>query len=450
MRRAREGRARRQLQRDQEAAEGDNAGDNDDGAASTGTFRQETEAMDREGALTVYPYRVREGVGGNQRRLRMAREIVDKGRRSQGESEDVLRGVGGGGGSDVHAAAMDAAGKDTSNPPRTLASSSVQFMSAAAPQHTQAQVHALEMVQKELDAVEAEAQEALAAMLKRNEELDDAQEELRRFALKVERAQKAGRYRRPPPPEPLPLPFQLTAAAALRSRKKAKLQAEAEAKAKAEAEAEHRAKRVAREERRLVVSEKDSLVRVAEHEKGRSERDAKEASEADAERKKQAEKRAALDAAAERSYANRVLVRWRDRKKEFWKLFSIRLLPIMIPPLCLRVITFCVCVPSRVILNQVECPGCGEVVELLKLPRHQREDCENRLVPCKNFEYGCSCMVRVRDRARHEDASALLRPRPCLWFGGPSKANRIALDEEVMVMMGGNTGVMADVGRSRE
>ena len=28
----------------------------------------------------------------------------------------------------------------------------------------------------------------------------------------------------------------------------------------------------------------------------------------------------------------------------------------------------------------VECPGCGEVLELMKLPRHQREDCENRKV----------------------------------------------------------------------
>lgn len=55
-------------------------------------------------------------------------------------------------------------------------------------------------------------------------------------------------------------------------------------------------------------------------------------------------------------------------------------------------------------------------------------------VPCKNFEFGCACMVRVRDRKRHEDASDLTRPRSCLWFGGPSALNRIALDEEVKTM----------------
>ena len=50
-------------------------------------------------------------------------------------------------------------------------------------------------------------------------------------------------------------------------------------------------------------------------------------------------------------------------------------------------------------------PGCGEVLSLSKLQRHQREDCENRKVPCKNWEYGCRCLVRIVDRARHEDAS---------------------------------------------
>lgn len=28
----------------------------------------------------------------------------------------------------------------------------------------------------------------------------------------------------------------------------------------------------------------------------------------------------------------------------------------------------------------VECPGCGLVMELMKLPRHQKEECENRKV----------------------------------------------------------------------
>lgn len=44
-------------------------------------------------------------------------------------------------------------------------------------------------------------------------------------------------------------------------------------------------------------------------------------------------------------------------------------------------------------------------------------------------------MVRVRDRKRHEDASDLTRPRSCLWFGGPSALNRLALDEEVLFYM---------------
>jgi hypothetical protein len=28
----------------------------------------------------------------------------------------------------------------------------------------------------------------------------------------------------------------------------------------------------------------------------------------------------------------------------------------------------------------VECPGCGLVMELMKLPKHQKDECENRKV----------------------------------------------------------------------
>lgn len=67
----------------------------------------------------------------------------------------------------------------------------------------------------------------------------------------------------------------------------------------------------------------------------RPEREAESKKIADEERKAAAEKAMALDQAASASRARRVLV---------------------------------------------ECPGCGQVMELMKLPRHQKEECENRKV----------------------------------------------------------------------
>ena len=66
---------------------------------------------------------------------------------------------------------------------------------------------------------------------------------------------------------------------------------------------------------------------------------------------------------------------------------------------------------SRARRVAVECPGCGAIMAMRLLPKHMRDECENRKVPCKNFAFGCPCMVRVRDRGTHEDASHLMRPR---------------------------------------
>ena len=61
----------------------------------------------------------------------------------------------------------------------------------------------MEMVQRELESVEAEAATALAALMRKNEALSEAQTELRRFAARVERARKEAKLRRAPPTKPL-------------------------------------------------------------------------------------------------------------------------------------------------------------------------------------------------------------------------------------------------------
>ena len=69
-------------------------------ARQEGNFRQETEALEREGALAVWPYSVRRDATTAQRRLRAAREFVDTSRAagasagSGGDGSDSGRGGG--------------------------------------------------------------------------------------------------------------------------------------------------------------------------------------------------------------------------------------------------------------------------------------------------------------------------------------------------------------------
>lgn len=50
------------------------------------------------------------------------------------------------------------------------------------------------------------------------------------------------------------------------------------------------------------------------------------------------------------------------------------------------------------------CPSqaCGARFLVTDRARHNREDCANRKVPCKNWECGCHQMIRIRMRKLHE------------------------------------------------
>jgi hypothetical protein len=68
----------------------------------------------------------------------------------------------------------------------------------------------------------------------------------------------------------------------------------------------------------------------------------------------------------------------------------------------------------------VICSGCGQEVPLIAYRRHVREQCANRLVPCKNHPLGCPVMVRMQDRRTHEfvDSRREAQARTCLYMGG--------------------------------
>lgn len=68
-------------------------------------------------------------------------------------------------------------------------------------------------------------------------------------------------------------------------------------------------------------------------------------------------------------------------------------------------------------LEQVACPACGELQQLRYLKKHEVEQCDNRRVNCRNQCLGCSVMVRVKDRAKHEHVDGQRSIRRCICFG---------------------------------
>jgi hypothetical protein len=66
----------------------------------------------------------------------------------------------------------------------------------------------------------------------------------------------------------------------------------------------------------------------------------------------------------------------------------------------------------------VMCSGCGEMVQLLYLKRHERELCANRKVPCRNQCVGCNVMVRLKERGLHESVFQGRQTRSCLYLSG--------------------------------
>lgn len=75
----------------------------------------------------------------------------------------------------------------------------------------------------------------------------------------------------------------------------------------------------------------------------------------------------------------------------------------------------------------MKCPGCGEVVALMDLKKHERELCVNRRVPCRNHPLGCPVMVRLKDRALHERVDGIKAVRPALYL--PGHGAHLALGE---------------------
>lgn len=78
--------------------------------------------------------------------------------------------------------------------------------------------------------------------------------------------------------------------------------------------------------------------------------------------------------------------------------------------------------------SMIHCPGCGVEVMVMHLSSHQRNDCPNRKVPCRNWQFGCQRLVRAKDMDLHTMIDAALLPRAFLEFGGANA--RIVLDEE--------------------
>ena len=76
----------------------------------------------------------------------------------------------------------------------------------------------------------------------------------------------------------------------------------------------------------------------------------------------------------------------------------------------------------------VKCPGCGEQVPLMSLRKHERELCVNRRVHCRNHPLGCNVMVRLKDRALHEQVDDSKALRSALFM--PSHGAHLSVAED--------------------
>lgn len=76
----------------------------------------------------------------------------------------------------------------------------------------------------------------------------------------------------------------------------------------------------------------------------------------------------------------------------------------------------------------MKCPACGELVPLMYLRKHERELCGNRRVHCRNHALGCGVMVRMKDRALHEQVDGSKAVRSALYL--PSHGAHLAVKED--------------------
>jgi hypothetical protein len=74
---------------------------------------------------------------------------------------------------------------------------------------------------------------------------------------------------------------------------------------------------------------------------------------------------------------------------------------------------------SRAREEFVLCPGCDKEVQIRLQDKHDSEECTNRKVSCRNAFLGCKTLVRISERAQHEEVDKMAQTkRPCLFFGG--------------------------------
>lgn len=66
----------------------------------------------------------------------------------------------------------------------------------------------------------------------------------------------------------------------------------------------------------------------------------------------------------------------------------------------------------------IQCPNCGQIMQLYELRKHERESCPNRLVPCRNHHLGCNVRVRLGERHQHELVDGQKHARIALYLRG--------------------------------
>ena len=72
---------------------------------------------------------------------------------------------------------------------------------------------------------------------------------------------------------------------------------------------------------------------------------------------------------------------------------------------------------SKLRRELVVCTGCGASLPLFELRQHEEDLCSNRYVPCRNAHLGCAAMVRLKDRAQHEQVDGMATRRSVLYLG---------------------------------
>jgi hypothetical protein len=76
------------------------------------------------------------------------------------------------------------------------------------------------------------------------------------------------------------------------------------------------------------------------------------------------------------------------------------------------------------------CKACACMVPIGKMEGHMASSCPNRLMPCRNWELGCTVKCRIMERTRHLNVDGLLNPRSCLYLCDTGRGAYACLDED--------------------